>query len=99
VPITAGSLPKLGYPDASFAAVTMNHSIEHLHDPVAGLREVRRILQPAGTVWINTPNLDSRGHRIFGARRLLSGFTLIGTKNVWAIAPILCGRQRSVAPS
>jgi ubiquinone/menaquinone biosynthesis C-methylase UbiE len=67
VPITVGSLPKLGYPDASFAAVTMNHSIEHLHDPVAGLREVRRILQPAGTVWINTPNLDSRGHRIFGA--------------------------------
>jgi len=66
LPITVGSLPKLSYPRASFAAVTMSHSIEHLHDPVAGLHEVHRILQPGGTVWINTPNLGSRGYRIFG---------------------------------
>jgi ubiquinone/menaquinone biosynthesis C-methylase UbiE len=67
LPITVGSLPKLSFPDASFAAVTMSHSIEHLHDPVAGLREIRRILEPGGTVWIATPNLSSSGHRIFGA--------------------------------
>jgi len=67
LPITVGSLPKIGYPEASFAAVTMSHSIEHLHDPLAGLREVRRVLQPGGTVWINTPNLSSSGHKIFGA--------------------------------
>jgi len=67
LPITMGSLPKVSYPDASFAAVTMSHSIEHLHDPVAGLREVRRILQPGGTVWIDTPNLNSTGHKVFGA--------------------------------
>ncbi len=67
LPITVGSLPKLGYPDASFAAVTMSHSIEHLHDPLAGLHEIRRILQPGGTVWIATPNLDSNGHEVFGA--------------------------------
>jgi len=67
LPITVGSLPKIGYPEASFAAVTMSHSIEHLHDPLAGLREVRRVLQPGGTVWINTPNLGSSGHKIFGA--------------------------------
>lgn len=66
IPITVGSLPKVSYPDASFAAVTMSHSIEHLHDPIAGLREVRRILQPQGTVWISTPNLSSTGHKVFG---------------------------------
>jgi ubiquinone/menaquinone biosynthesis C-methylase UbiE len=67
LPITVGSLPKVGYPDASFAAVTMSHSIEHLHDPVAGLQEIRRILQPGGSVWIGTPNLSSTGHKVFGA--------------------------------
>src|SRR6266436_2843662 len=67
LPITVGSLPKFGYPDASFAAVTMSHSIEHLHDPVAGLHEIRRILQPGGSIWIGTPNLSSTGHKVFGA--------------------------------
>jgi SAM-dependent methyltransferase len=67
VRIAVGSLPKISYPDASFAAVTMSHSIEHLHDPVAGLREVRRILRPGGTVWIATPNLRSTGYEVFGA--------------------------------
>jgi SAM-dependent methyltransferase len=67
LPITVGSLPRLGYPDASFAAVTMSHSIEHLHDPLAGLHEILRVLQPGGDVWIATPNLNSSGHKVFGA--------------------------------
>ena len=69
LPITVGSLPNLSSPDASFAAVTMSHSIEHMHDPAAGLHEIRCILQPGGTVWIATPNLSSTGHKVFGADR------------------------------
>jgi SAM-dependent methyltransferase len=67
LPITVGCLPKIDYPDASFAVVTMSHSIEHLHDPVASLREIRRILKPGGIVWIATPNLSSAGRKVFGA--------------------------------
>jgi SAM-dependent methyltransferase len=64
--ITTGSLPKTGYPDGSFAAVTMSHCIEHLHEAEASLREICRILQPGGVVWIATPNVNSNGHRVFG---------------------------------
>jgi 2-polyprenyl-3-methyl-5-hydroxy-6-metoxy-1,4-benzoquinol methylase len=61
-----GGFPKTGMPDQSFDAVTMSHVIEHLHDPVGALREVRRLLKPGGTVWIATPNLDSLGSRFYG---------------------------------
>jgi SAM-dependent methyltransferase len=64
--VTTGALPNDQYKDASFAAVTMSHSLEHLHDPAMALREVYRILEPGGLVWIAVPNLNSWGHRLFG---------------------------------
>jgi len=50
-----------------FDAITMNHVIEHLHDPVAALTNIRRALAPDGLLWIATPNLQSRGHRRFAS--------------------------------
>jgi len=58
--------PDTGLPDGYFDVVTMNHVIEHLHDPVGALREVRRILKPGGTLWIATPNIGSIGGRYYG---------------------------------
>jgi SAM-dependent methyltransferase len=51
---------------ASFDAVTLNHVLEHFHDPVEALRICRRLLRPGGTLWLATPNLDARGHATFG---------------------------------
>jgi SAM-dependent methyltransferase len=51
----------------SFDAVTMNHVIEHLHDPMEALRRCHQALRPGGTLWIATPNLDARGHAMFCA--------------------------------
>ena len=62
----AGGLPEQRFADASFDAVTMSHSIEHVHDPVAWLTEVRRILKPGGRLSLATPNTRSFGHRVFG---------------------------------
>jgi SAM-dependent methyltransferase len=66
LPVRQGALPQTGWPDDSFAAVTLNHVIEHVHDPIAAFREIHRILQPGGWVWVSTPNADSLSHRTFG---------------------------------
>lgn len=65
--VLLGSLPNIPLPDASFDYITLSHVIEHLHDPVAALKEIHRLLKPGGKVWIATPNIESFGHRLFGA--------------------------------
>jgi 2-polyprenyl-3-methyl-5-hydroxy-6-metoxy-1,4-benzoquinol methylase len=50
-----------------FDAVTLSHVLEHLHDPAALLHAVQRLLKPGGVVFIDTPNIDSRGARRWGS--------------------------------
>jgi SAM-dependent methyltransferase len=66
--ITRGSAEELDADAlaARFDAVTMNHVVEHLHDPERALRRVAAVLRPGGTLWIATPNLRSLGHRHYG---------------------------------
>jgi SAM-dependent methyltransferase len=64
--VREGMFPGLELESARFDAVTLSHVLEHLHDPVAALREIDRILKPGGTLYIATPNLRSSGHRRFG---------------------------------
>jgi SAM-dependent methyltransferase len=61
-----GPLETLRFPDGTFDAVVMNHVVEHVHDPIALLRECRRILGPGGQLRVVTPNPRSLGHRTFG---------------------------------
>ena len=49
-----------------YDAVTLNHVVEHLHDPAGVLRRIAAILRPGGTLWIATPNLRALGHRRYG---------------------------------
>jgi SAM-dependent methyltransferase len=60
-----GSLPGANLPPKSFDAITLSHTIEHVHDPLATLRSCRELLKPAGRLWIATPNLAGHGHRVF----------------------------------
>jgi SAM-dependent methyltransferase len=66
VPVVDEPLERAQLTPGSFDAVTMNHVIEHLHDPNEALRIAHRLLKPGGLLWIATPNLDSRGHALFG---------------------------------
>jgi len=42
--------------DASFDAVVMKDLLEHVPDPVALVREVRRVLRPGGRVFASSPD-------------------------------------------
>jgi 2-polyprenyl-3-methyl-5-hydroxy-6-metoxy-1,4-benzoquinol methylase len=49
-----------------FDLITTSHVIEHLADPVAVLRALRRFLRPGGRLVVVTPNANSLGARVFG---------------------------------
>jgi 2-polyprenyl-3-methyl-5-hydroxy-6-metoxy-1,4-benzoquinol methylase len=49
-----------------FDAITLSHVIEHMADPVDELGHCLRLLKPGGYLWIETPNIDSIGYRIYG---------------------------------
>ncbi len=71
----------LGLPDVSldvwppesgefrdFDAVSMNHLIEHLTDPIRALAAARDVLRKGGSVLLETPNIDSWPAHLFGPR-------------------------------
>ena len=66
LPALVGSLPHPQLPPGSFDVVTMWHSLEHVHHPLAVLREAYRLLAPGGRLVVATPNLESWPFYWFG---------------------------------
>lgn len=64
--VRCGSLEGQCYETDSFDAVTLNHVIEHVPDPVGTLSECCRVLKPSGKLVLFTPNTASLAHRLFG---------------------------------
>ncbi|HYW16170.1 MAG TPA: class I SAM-dependent methyltransferase [Allosphingosinicella sp.] len=50
----------------SFDAVTLGHVVEHVHDPAGLLALCRDLLKPGGAIFVDTPNAEARGLRLFG---------------------------------
>lgn len=61
-----GDLASARFPSDTFDAVTLNHVIEHVPDPLELLAEVRRVATSGARIVITTPNTMSLGHRRFG---------------------------------
>jgi len=51
--------------EALYDVITISHVIEHVYDPVGLLRALFAQLKPGGMLWLDTPNLDSKGHQHF----------------------------------
>jgi SAM-dependent methyltransferase len=50
---------RLPFADASFDVVFANAVLLHLHDPLAALREMRRVLRPSGVVGVRNPDFGT----------------------------------------
>ncbi|GIW55115.1 MAG: hypothetical protein KatS3mg082_1519 [Nitrospiraceae bacterium] len=64
--VRLGHLDQAGYRDREFDVVLFSHSLEHMFDPPAVLKEVWRILDTDGHVVITVPNAGSLEARLFG---------------------------------
>lgn len=79
-----GSAAALPFPDETFDRVLAVNSLHHWPDPVAGLREVRRVLRPGGSVAIVEQPVGASGRGQLQARRaaLAAQITAAGFGNV-----------------
>jgi 2-polyprenyl-3-methyl-5-hydroxy-6-metoxy-1,4-benzoquinol methylase len=63
-----GTVEDAHFPGGSFDLVHASHVIEHVTDPKAFLRELRRLLRPGGYLVVSTPNIDGFQSRLFKER-------------------------------
>ena len=63
--VTGGTLGQARFSDSFFDVVYFSHAFEHLPNPMETLREVHRILKPAGRVIVKLPNAASLERAFF----------------------------------
>ena len=61
-----GGIEQFDGQERLFDVITLSHVLEHLHDPKGVLQACHRLLKPGGQLWLETPNIDSLGHRQYG---------------------------------
>jgi len=64
--VHVGELEEAEFPAACFDVITLWHVLEHLHDPLATLMEINRLLKDDGLLVFAIPNWESVDARLFG---------------------------------
>lgn len=62
-----GSLDDAPFEPASFDAIVMNHSLEHIPSPAGALEQALELLRPGGLLAVSVPNFGSWQARRFGS--------------------------------
>src|SRR5262249_12692419 len=78
-----GSLPHPDLRPGTFDVITMWHSLEHVHRPMAVLEEAHKLLAPGGKLIVAVRNIASRPFRGFGS----PGFGLALPRHLTHFAP------------
>jgi len=65
IPVHVGTLPHPDVRPASFDAITMWSSLEHVHDPRSVVRAAREALRASGIFLVYVPNLASWSFNVF----------------------------------
>lgn len=61
-----GTIKVLSGESECFDRITLSHILEHVYDPWDVLADCYRLLKPGGSLWLETPNANSNGHKAFG---------------------------------
>ena len=67
LPVRLGEIEAFDSQKDQFDQITLNHVIEHVPNPATLARVCFQLLRPGGVLYVETPNLESNGHRRFGA--------------------------------
>lgn len=81
--VVQGGIDGLPLADASVDVVIMSELIEHLVDTDAAAEEARRILRPAGTLLLSTPNLAAWYNRGLVGLGIQPVFSEVSLKGVY----------------
>lgn len=66
--IFEGTLEEAHFPDDHFDAITCTEVIEHVTDPKRLMKEIARILNPKGVLWMTTPHSNGLSGKLLGAK-------------------------------
>ena len=66
IKILRQTFEKAKLPQNYFDVVILNHTLEHLKDPVSVLKKVKEVLKKDGIVFVDVPNFGSLSSKIFG---------------------------------
>jgi SAM-dependent methyltransferase len=69
-PLLAGPLDEQAFASGAFGTVVMNHTLEHVLDPLTVLQQVHRLLRPGGRLIVFVPNYRGLIARVMGPRWL-----------------------------
>ena len=64
--IIRGFFETVSLPNGFFDLVILNHTLEHMDNPVQVLKKVHRILKKDGLVYVDVPNFGSLSSKILG---------------------------------